>query len=510
LCGARDRVCPRHSGIIAELIGMVPRLRIIETRLGIRTAHSRMPFRYGLVTVRAAPIATLEVTIETERGERSRGYAADFLAYRWFDKRLHKSLVDNVTDLLCAIRLAVAACQAYNAYCSAFDIWWNCLAELSRQRTAHNLNELTVSFGASMPERAVIDALGRLLGLPVADLVVSGALGVDLGRLDHELKKVDLCCCLPKSPLAGLWVRHTVGLVDPISAADRPVGEGPSDGLPETLEDYLRVDGIRYLKVKVAGRLEEDLVRLTSIAETLSRSGLPCAVTLDGNEQYYDLGAFAELVDRLRTTPKLQALDRAILFIEQPLDRSVALDPDNAPLLERIGRHKPLIIDEADGTLDAFRAAMSLGYRGVSHKNCKGIYKSFLNLARAQRRNEALGSQRYFLSAEDLTNLPVVPLQADLASVALLGIPHVERNGHHYFFGLNHLTREEQVVALDKHPDLYARFGDAVVLYIRDGRIEIDSIQVPGMGFAALPAMDAMVPPEQWLAEHATDNSLGD
>jgi hypothetical protein len=29
------------------------------------------------------------------------------------------------------------------------------------------------------------------------------------------------------------------------------------------------------------------------------------------------------------------------------------------------------------------------------------------------------------------------------------------------------------------------------------------------MGFAALPAMDALTPPEQWLAEHA-DFSLGD
>ena len=169
-----------------------------------------------------------------------------------------------------------------------------------------------------------------------------------------------------------------------------------------------------------------------------------------------------------------------------------------------------MIIDEADGTLDAFRVAMSLGYRGVSHKNCKGIYKSLLNLARAHRRNEALGSQRYFLSAEDLTNLPVVPLQADLSSVALLGIPHVERNGHHYFFGLDHLTQEEQVVALDRHADLYARFGEAAVLCIREGRIAIGSIQVPGMGFAALPAMEAMIPPEQWLVEHATDNSLGD
>jgi hypothetical protein len=108
-----------------------------------------------------------------------------------------------------------------------------------------------------------------------------------------------------------------------------------------------------------------------------------------------------------------------------------------------------------------------------------------------------------------LTNLPVVPLQADLAMVALLGIQHVERNGHHYFFGLNHLTRDEQAAALDKHADLYTRFGDAIILRIHDGQIEIGSLQVPGMGFAAMPAMEAMTPPEQWLAEHANSDSLG-
>ena len=508
MCSARDRLCPRHPGLIAELIGLAPRLRIVETRVGIRTAHSRMPFRYGLVTVRAAPIATLEVTIETERGERSRGYAADFLAYRWFDKRLYKSLVDNIADLSCAIQLAVAACQAHRTYCTAFDIWWHCLGELTRQSAVHDLNELTVSFGVSMPERAVIDALGRLLGLSVADLVAADALGIDLGRLDHELEHVDLRHCLPKSPLRALSVRHTVGLVDPLSAGDRQAGMDIADGLPATLEDYLCIDGIRYLKIKVAGQLEEDLLRLNSIARILSRNGISCAITLDGNEQYRDLAAFAELMARLRT-PQLEVLNRAILFIEQPLERSVALDHANAPLLKQMSQHRPLIIDEADGTLDAFRRAISLGYSGVSHKNCKGIYKSFLNLARAQKLNESLGSTRYFLSAEDLTNLPVVPLQADLAMVALLGIQHVERNGHHYFFGLNHLTREEQAAALDKHSDLYTRFGSAIILRIHHGQIAIGSLQVPGMGFAAMPAMEAMTPPEQWLAEHANSDSLG-
>ncbi len=484
-------------------------LRIVESRLGLRTAYSRMPFRYGVVTVRVAPIATLEVTIETERGERSRGYAADFLAYRWFDKRPHKSLLENVTDLLRAIRLAVTACQSSPAYCSAFELWHRSLLESAGQGPVHDLNDLTTSFGASMPERAVIDALGRLLRLPMAELARADALGIDLGRLDPDLDGVDVCGVFPKQPLDWLWVRHTVGLLDPITAGDRPANAAVSDGLPETLEDYLRVDALRFLKVKITGRLDEDLARLTSIAALLSRSPSPCTVSLDGNEQYRDLGAFAELVDRLQVAPELRPFSRAILFIEQPLDRSVALSPETAPLLARISEYKPVIIDEADGTLDAFRRAMALGYRGVSHKNCKGVYKSMMNLARARRGNARLGTERYFLSAEDLTNLPVVPLQADLAAVALLGIPHVERNGHHYFFGLDHLTREEQAAALVRHSDLYTPLGQSAVLRIQDGGLALASVQVPGMGFATPPDMGSMLPPERWIDQHGADINPG-
>lgn len=470
---------------------------MVDTQLGLRVAQSRMPFRYGTVTVREAPILTLEVTIETERGYRACGYAADFLAYRWFDKRPHKSMTDNVADLLSAVRLALAACQGQTAYRTAFDLWWDSLAEMKAAQSAHDLNDLTTSFGVSMPERAVIDALGRLLQRPVADLVASQVLGVDLSRLDPQLADFDIRSRLPE-PLTEVWVRHTVGLLDPVSRSDLVPDEAIEDGLPETLEDYLRVDGLRYLKVKVSGRREDDLARLTSIAEVLSRSPTPCRVTLDGNEQYRDLTAFEELVEGLRTTPELRPLYDAILFIEQPLERSVSLSAEASPTLQRIRRHKPVIIDEADGTLDAFKLAMRLGYSGVSHKNCKGIYRSLLNFGRVQRGNEALGGD-YFLSAEDLTNLPVVPLQADLAMVALLGIPHVERNGHHYFPGLRHLSPEEQTHALLAHPDLYETLGQSPALRIRDGRISVRSLQVPGFGFSFPPAMDRMMLPDAFL-----------
>ena len=46
-----------------------------------------------------------------------------------------------------------------------------------------------------------------------------------------------------------------------------------------------------------------------------------------------------------------------------------------------------MIIDESDGDLDAFKSAVKLGYRGVSTKNCKGIFKSFLNRSLVERWN---------------------------------------------------------------------------------------------------------------------------
>ena len=476
------------------------KVRLVDSRVGIRNAFTRMPFRFGVVTLRAAPVCTLEAVIEDERGHRAHGYAADFLAYRWFDKRPERTLAANVADLLRAIDTARAAyAEAAAAGPAApFDLWCETHEEVERRCLADGFNRLGASFGSSMLERAVIDAAGRLLGRSYRNLVVDGSLGIDLGRLFPELTGRSVDAFLPDRPLTRVNLRHTIGLVDPITAGDVAPGERVGDGLPETLEDYLRVDGIRYLKVKVAGDREADLARLGAIAAVLDAAGVDYRVTLDGNEQYKTLDAFADLVEAMRAAPGLRRFFDAVLFIEQPLERSVAMAPEVAPALAALSAVKPVIIDEADGWPTAFREAMELGYRGVSHKNCKGIYKSLGNLALAVMRNAREGAGRYVLSAEDLTNLGVVPLNADLASVALLGIPHVERNGHHYFLGLDHLPAAEQQAALADHPDLYARHDGHVVMRIVDGALTVRSLQVAGMGFRTPPDMDAMTPAEDW------------
>jgi L-alanine-DL-glutamate epimerase-like enolase superfamily enzyme len=477
---------------------MAIEVRITATRAGIRNAYTRMPFRFGVITMRASPVLTLEVEVEAAGGRRARGWAADFLAFRWFDKRPEKSLADNCADLIRTVEVAGGLYRdaGREGARTPFQLFLDTHGEIERIALGEGFNRLGASFGSSMLERAVIDAAGRLLGKSLFALVRDGDLGIELGQISPELDALPLPAILPERPLERLHLRHTVGLVDPITAAD--VGEPVDDGLPETLEDYLREDGISHLKIKVGGNLAEDLARLEAIAAVLERNPRPYRITLDGNEQYKDLGGFLELVEGIRTSPRLAAFWGAVLFIEQPLERGVALDPTVAPALRALAAEKPVIIDEADGWLSAFKEAVALGYRGTSHKNCKGIYKSLHNLALAARHNQQAGRPELFLSAEDLTNLAVVPLQADLAMVALLGITHVERNGHHYFRGLGHLTEREKAEALARHPDLYGRRGDEVFLRIEGGMLDCRSLQVPGMGFAALPDMDAMTEPAAW------------
>jgi hypothetical protein len=477
---------------------MAVKLKVVDSSCGIRNVFARMPFRFGVITMRAAPLLTLAVEIEDAAGHRATGYAADFLAYRWFDKRPHKSLADNCRDLLACVDEArdLYLEAGREGYDTPFALWRETSPEIERQALARDFNRLGASFGASMLERGVIDALGRMTGQTFAALVRRG-LGIDLGSLCEELRGRKIGALLPEQPLARLHVRHTVGLIDPITAADRREA-AVDDGLPETLEDYLDRDGIGYLKIKVSGRLDEDIARLEAIAALLERRDRAFHISLDGNEQYRHPDDLLDLVARIKAEPALERLYAQIMFIEQPLDRTVALDPSVKPTLAVLARDKPVIIDEADGWLTAFREAIELGYRGTSHKNCKGIYKSLHNLALAALRNEQTGRPELFLSAEDLSNVPVVALQADLAAVALLGISQVERNGHHYFRGLGHLGKAEKAQALERHADLYERRGDEVFLRISDGMLACASLQVPGMGFAVLPDMASLTPVDRW------------
>jgi len=463
-----------------------PQFAVREIELYERPVVLRLPFRFGVVTLTHCPQAFVRARVELPDGRAAWGAAAEMLAPKWFDKNLALSNEDNFEQLRDVLRMARGAYLSDGAHATAFGHFARHHDAHLQAAAAKDYNPLLASYGPALIDRAVLDASCRLANVSFYEAMRGNLPGI--GGARPEFAAFDFDRFLRGlEPAAAIDARHTVGMLDAISARDL-TGDEPRDGLPTTLEQVIATYGHRYFKLKVGGRLDADLSRLEAIAAILDRGAAPYFVTLDGNEQFADVGGIAELVAGIRNRPALARLWASTLFIEQPIARNVALDSEIA----RAALGKPVVIDESDGELDAFQRAQARGYTGVSSKTCKGLYKSMLNAARCAAWNAAGGEARYFMSAEDLTTQPGLSVQQDLALVGLLGITHVERNGHHYVNGLAAESEREQQAFLQAHPDLYERSHGAVRLAIRDGRIAMGSLDVAGYASAAMPDFDGM------------------
>ena len=465
-------------------------IRLEDVRFYMRNVHTRMPFKYGAAVLTAVPILHVVAQGALKNGTPVRGVAADILPPKWFDKDPAKSYQDNVADLLWAARAARAAyLDAARAAQPFFAIWQAGYAQTVSAGDAHGLNRLTAVHGSTLMERALIDAVGCGVGASYFELLKANLLGLELGAIHPELQGVEPGQVIGATPLKQLHVRHTVGLADPIS--DVAPEERLDDGLPQSLADCVERQGLTYFKVKVNGDLATDLARLAAIAELLDSRDVEYQITLDGNEQYRELDSLIGLLDALAA--EQPRLFERVLYVEQPLERSVALDAALEAGIRAAAARRPLLIDESDDALDTFRQALALGYKGVSSKACKGLVKALANQALARRREGC------FLSGEDLMNLPVVSLHQDLAHVAALGIEHVERNGHHYVRGLDHLTAHEQATCLAAHGPLYREVESGLVaLDVRGGKIAVGSLQGAGLGVGMPVEVDEMVALEEW------------
>jgi len=453
-----------------------------------RDVALRLPFRFGVVTLTAAPQAFVRVRVRLADGREGWGMAAELLAPKWFDKNLALSNEDNFQQLRDAIAIGARAYAGDATPRTAFGHFAAHYAAHVLACGERGLNPLVAGFGPALIDRAVLDGACRLLGVSFFEAMRRNLAGIVPGTLAPELSGFDLDAWLHGLSLPStLDARHTVGLVDPIAKAD--VREPKNDGLPETLEQVVQAYGHRYFKLKVGGRIDEDLDRLRRIAAVLDTINAPYHSTLDGNEQYDDVEGITELWDRVLESPRLKRLAASVLFIEQPIGRAKAL----ARPVTRLAQRKPMLIDESDGELSTFPDAKRLGYTGVSTKACKGFYKSILNAARCVHWNATERTPgRYFLSGEDLTCQAGVAVQQDLSIVALLGLGHVERNGHHYVNGMTGIDPSEQRSFLLAHPDLYENTSGAVRLRIAGGMLSIASLNCPGFGVAAEPEWSAM------------------
>src|SRR4029077_17665304 len=74
-----------------------------------------------------------------------------------------------------------------------------------------------------------------------------------------------------RPPQPRLPLYHLVGALDPLEAKD--VEKRIGDGLPETLPEWIRADGLTHLKIKLNGdNLAWDVERVVSVDRVATRA----------------------------------------------------------------------------------------------------------------------------------------------------------------------------------------------------------------------------------------------
>lgn len=462
-------------------------IRVCEGDLHLHNLHTRMPFKYGIATMTHMPMAFVRVALEINGRPPVLGVAADLLPPKWFTKDPQRDVLDEIHEMLDVIEVALETVEGQNAP-SVFDLWLHVHDSQTAWAHAENKPPLLAHFGTSLVERAVIDAFCRATAKPFHRAVLDNDFDLRLGELHPELAGFAPSAWLPGRPHSEIIVRHTVGLSDPLTDQDIARGEQLTDGLPQSLAASIRFYGLRHFKLKVNGEPAHDADRLRKIAQVLqTECGGDFAFSMDGNEQFRSFAEFRQFWETLRADDALKGFLAKLLFVEQPLHRSIALNRSAAATLADWPERPPFIIDESDGELHSLPTALALGYDGTSHKNCKGVIKGIANRCLLEQRQRQQPVRPLLMSGEDLCNVGPVALLQDLAVCAALGIKSVERNGHHYNAGLAEFPRAVQEEILRSHFDLYHPSPAGwPTLTIERGRVALGSVNEAAFGVKSL------------------------
>jgi hypothetical protein len=457
---------------------MSPRIAVKSIDLSERRVPFRHPFRFGAVTVNEAPQIFVHVTIEVD-GQRSTGAAAELMVPKWFSKDAGLSAGDTIDQLRQSSAIARTLYLEHTTPDTAFGLH---AARNGTQVAAcgkAGIPPLAANFGTAEIDKAILDALLRSQRTDFFNGMRTNLAGLD-ARLTPDLDNSAISNFLTGRQVSQrIAVRYTIGMLDTL----------------DSVREAIRAK-YRFFKIKLCGDPEKDRVRLSELAALLGDSDYQA--TLDANEQYRSIGDLDTLVKALQTGTAFEALAARLLYIEQPFARENTWDFDLRSLATRVA----FIIDEADDSYDAFPRAKILGYRGVSSKSCKGLYKSLLNGARAARWNKA--GEDFFISAEDLTCQAGLAVQQDNALVAFHGLKHAERNGHHYVDGFANTPALEAGSFLAAHSDLYEKSDGIVRLAVHDGTISTESLAVPGFACALQPGDIGPRNEKHDIKEHVT------
>lgn len=444
-------------------------VRAVAARVFFLPVETRIPLKFGTETVLHVTCARVCVTVRDAHGREAQGWGETPLSATWvWPGALTYEVRDEALRAFC--RRLVNAWSGHVAHGHPVEIGHAFLCDvLPSEHASFNENRSGVE---SMPwlaalvccsafDIAVHDAYGRLHNVPVYETYDGRWMNRDLGAFLQPaqdaavdfggLYPADFLVLPPAETLAA-W--HLVGGKDLLDASEREGGE-PDDGYPVQLDDWIRRDGLKCLKVKLRGDdAAWDYARLVRVGQLAARGGSDW-LSADFNCTVTDPAYVNDILDRLLSEhPRIYGM---VLYVEQPFPYDLEAHRID---VHSVSARKPLFMDESAHDWRLVRLGRTLGWTGVALKTCKTQTGALLTLCWAKAHGMTL-------MVQDLTN----PMLAQIPHVLLAAhagtIMGVETNAMQFY-------PEASAAEAAVHPGLYRR---------RNGQLDLSSLSGPGFGY---------------------------
>jgi L-alanine-DL-glutamate epimerase-like enolase superfamily enzyme len=414
-------------------------IAVAEIRHSFENYRFRTPLKFGGAVIDEATLLNVDCVVRTRAGRTAKGFGSMPLGNAWAYPSKTMAPAQTLAAMRALSESLTKVTGGFKDYGHPVDInvalepeYLKAAAGISTERKLDApIPKLATLVVASAFDAAIHDAYGKLHGRNCYLTYGREFMRHDLAHyLTPEFKGEYLDRYTLRAPKPSMPLYHLIGALDPIEDTD--IRKRLNDGLPETLPEWIRSDGLTHLKIKLNGNDltwdVERVVRVDRVASTVqaSRGIAQWVYSLDFNEKCPNV---AYLLDFLRQAKeKTRAGFDRIQYIEQPTARDLKTHRSN--VMHEASKLRPVVIDESLTDLESMMLAREMGYTGAALKACKGQTQALLMAAAAQK-------FKMFLCVQDLTCPGASLIQSAGLAAHIPGVAAIEANARQYFPAAN-------------------------------------------------------------------------
>ncbi len=443
-------------------------IRIEDVNHSFEDYLYRTPIKFGGNEVNKVTLLNVNVVVRSGSGKTAKGFGSMCLGNVWsfpsktmsYERTLEamKQLSDRMTQITRGFQ---EQGHPVDLSVGLEPLFLQAAAEVSNKlKLDAPIPKLCTLVTGSAFDAAIHDSFGKLHNRSTWQTYGPDLMSHDLSHyIGSEFRGEYLDKYILKEPKPQMPLYHLVGAVDPVTEAD--IKNRINDGLPETLPEWIRYNGLTHFKIKLNGEdAKWDTERVLRVDKATRETQKERGVTdwkysLDFNEKCPNVAYLINVLNAI----KEQSPDgfRRIQYVEQPTKRDLKTDRQN--VMQEASKIRPVVIDESLTGQDMLMLAREMGYSGAALKACKGQGQAVLMAAVAQK-------YKMFLCVQDLTCPGASLIHSAALAAHVPGVAAIEANARQYVPVANKGWDK-------KFPGIFV---------IKDGFMKTGTITGPGLG----------------------------